>query len=100
MTTLQDVLTPEIREFLDREGILEYLPRAVVLVQECFPTTQGIRAEFVEDPDSDAEWVTLIATMSGTVEEFLERDDHFMDRWIAEMPLPAGHKIVVLPEIL
>ena len=100
MITLQEVLTPEIREFLMREGILEYLPRALDLVQECFPTTQGIRAEFVEDPDSDAEWVALIVTMTGTVEEILEQDEHFMNHWITEMPSPAGDKIVVSPDII
>ena len=100
MTTLQDVLTPEIREFLDRNGILGSLHTALTIVRECFPDATGIRADVVWDPESGDESVGLIVTVPGTVEEVLKQDDRFMDRWIAEMPWPASDRIVVLPEIV
>ncbi len=96
MTTLQDVLTPEIRRFCEDEKLEPHLKRALELIEEHFPDAQGLHAELVWNPEyPDDTWVSLMVTLSGSLSQIIERDDRFVDDWIARIPWPESDKIVV-----
>jgi hypothetical protein len=98
MTTLQDELTPDVRDFVERERLLDYLRIAETLIREHFPGSSPIRAELVEDPDSEGDaWISLTVQVAGSIPELLEQDDGFVDSWIREVPWPERDRIVLAP---
>jgi hypothetical protein len=97
VTTLPETLAPEVRAFVEREGLRDTLRLAVRLVQDHFPEVCRIDADLVEDPESDDAWIALTVQVTGPLDELLERDGAFVNQWIAEAPWPARDKIVVAP---
>ena len=93
MATVQAALTPEVAAFAEREGLHDTLQHALTLVQECFPGTQRVRVEHIVDPESGEQWLTLTATMPGSVERLIVQEDQFLDRWVAAIPWPKVFKV-------
>lgn len=97
MTTLQEALTPDVRAFCEREGLLDYLHLTEHSIADHYDAAGQVVAELVEDPDSGGAWVALTVPVRGTVPEVLDRDDAFLARWTTMVPWPQRGKIVVDP---
>ncbi|MBI2759866.1 MAG: hypothetical protein HYX51_00360 [Chloroflexi bacterium] len=96
MTTLAEVITPDIARFCAEEQIEPDMERVFALIEELFPDARGLRANLVWDPDIPGDvWVSLTVTLSGSIAEIIHRDDTFVSRWIEDIPWPARDKIVV-----
>lgn len=96
MTTLRQVISDEVRRFCEQEGLEGYLALAYDLVEKHFPNAQRIEAEYVEDPESDDAWISLVASVPGTAAEIIAQDDRLLDEWIATVPPSAVLKITLL----
>ena len=96
MATLQDALSPGVRAFAEREGLLDSLQLAVELVQEHFPEMSRLDAELVSDPETEERWVALTVRVPVPVEDLLARDEPFLARWVAGAPWPQRGRIALL----
>jgi len=86
-------IAPEVQGFCRRVGVEQYLPRALALIEESFPSASGVDLEVVNDPETREEWVALGVAVAGDTEETLDAYDAYTDRWVAEVPWPQRSKI-------
>lgn len=93
MTTVQPALTRAVAGFVEQEGLHDALQHALRLVQECFPGTRRVQVEHLADPESGEQWLSLVATVPGGPDDVLDREDRFLDRWVADIPWPQVFKV-------
>jgi hypothetical protein len=96
VTTLPETLAPEVRAFVEREGLRDTLRLAVRLVQDHFPEVCRIDADLVEDPDTEEQWLSLNAETPLHVEELLARDAGFLADWTEQAAWPERDKIAIM----
>lgn len=75
-----------IRAFCLRYGIESHLKTAVELAKKCFPSAVRFRIEPRQDPEEDAEWLVLRASVKGGVKEVLKAYDGYIDQWVRLAP--------------
>ncbi len=90
---LDDLLKPEVRDFCAQQGVLEYVPVAVDLIQKCFTSTQNISLHLEKDPESGEAWVVVCFTTHEEVDKVLEDHRHYTRKWVASAPWPERSKI-------
>jgi hypothetical protein len=93
MTTLQETFPAEVQRFTEQQGIESYLTLALSLIDEHFPDAQGVKADYVEDPDSSDAWIALTTTVADSVSDVMDRYDHLTGEWIARAPWPERDRI-------
>ncbi len=96
MTTLQEALDPEARAFCEREGLVGALDTAIRLINEFFPEARDLRVELEWDPENPRdEWLAVTYLLPRGVLDLHERDTDMMDRWIADVPIREGGKVIM-----
>lgn len=83
----------EILHFCSRQGILEYLPPAMELIEKSFPSIQGLHLEQEQDPETGEEWLTINFTLRGQPNEILDSYDKYTDEWVSLVPWPERDKV-------
>ena len=99
MTTLVDELTPEARQFCEREGLGHYLQLAESLVGECFPPGAWAGIELVTDPASGERWLNINVRVPGSVDTVLDAYNRYTERWAEVAPWPAVNQISLTCDI-
>jgi hypothetical protein len=89
----------DVLDFCSRESLLDYLPLALELVGECFPSARALRVQVEQDPETDDEWLTLNFTVHGETDDILDQHDEYTDRWISAVPWPESDKICLCYEV-
>jgi hypothetical protein len=74
-------------------AIVPLLPKALNLIEQCFPGTQRIRGTMASDPEVGDEWLELQLTLGGEVTELADAWDEFTRQWVAVVPSPDHHLI-------
>lgn len=98
MATLHETLEPEVRAFVEREGIGDALATALRLIGESFPETRDVCIELMYDPENPQdEWVSVTYRLTSPAPDLRDRDAYMLDRYIAEVPWPRRDKVVLLP---
>ena len=93
LRTVQDDVTNEARNFCSRQGVTQYLPIAIELIESCFPSMQECRMAPEQDPDTGEEWLSIDITVSGDVGDVLECDEKFIEQYVSSVPWPERDKI-------
>jgi hypothetical protein len=99
MTTLREALPAKARQFIEQHALQPYMALAFDLIDSHFPDAKGVKAEFMEDPESPDEWVTLVVRVAGELSDIMSREDRLTDAWTAAVPWPAADQIVILMDI-
>ena len=87
------LLPSDVTALSSELGILEWLYKALRLVEECFPKVDALRLETEGDPETDERWITVEMTISGRIDQFLEQYDRYVEQWVASTPWPERDKI-------
>src|SRR5690242_19514741 len=75
-----------VEEFCAREGLTEYVRRAVELVPQFFPTAGTVRCEVDYSRETDESWVTLRFEVRGDVEQTLDWYDRYTEALLEAVP--------------
>lgn len=89
-------LTKDISAFCTRLGIKKYLPIAVRIVAESFPTAGEVEIHPESDPESGEDWLVLQIAVSGTRTEIRRQYDRYVARKIEQIPWPQRDAIRLL----
>jgi len=90
----------DVLHFCRRERVLNYLPVALELIDQSFPSARALRVEVEHDPETGDEWLTLNFTVHGETDDILDQHDEYTDRWISAVPWPERDKICLCFDVV
>lgn len=99
-SVLQTHVPQDVLHFCFRQGILEYLPPAMDLIEKSFPSIQGLHLEQEQDPETGEEWLTINFTLRGQVNEILDSYDKYTDEWVSLVPWPEREKVRIAYNVI
>ncbi len=83
----------DVLRFCEQADVLEYLPVALQLVEQCFVSVRSLDVTLENDPDTGEEWASVNAQVAGDSEEILAGYDEYTDRWLSAVPFRDTDKI-------
>ena len=90
---LEASTSPEIRDFVRREGLAALTHKAVVLIGELFPKPCGIVWEVSRDPEESVQWLVLRVTSTAPRAELTAAYWQYIQRWVRETPADKRHLV-------
>ena len=90
---LDDLLTPEVRDFCAQQGILKYVPTAIDLAKQHFSSIQDIYLRLEDDPEAGEEWLMIDVTVHGEVDEVVKSHNDYIADWVSLVPWPERDKV-------
>jgi len=88
-------LSDAVKVFCERNGLKEYFQVATSLAKKHFSSLTSLNADMAQDPDSDDKWITLGATLTGTVDSVLAAYNNYSSEWVRSVPSPQRFMIAL-----
>jgi len=89
----------DVQKFAVEHGLLSYLELAYKKVKEFYTNPMGLRTEFVIDPESDEEWLSVRFTTEGSLETIRAAHDKYRNFWVRNVPVDKRLKITLMYDI-
>jgi hypothetical protein len=80
------VCPPDVREFCDHRGIVNYLHLALRLASQTFDLVGDPRLTLETDPETDEEAVVIDVSSPMSCEEAVERKLEYTRQWVGSIP--------------
>ncbi len=86
-------LSGNLLNFCYRHKLMEHVKTSIALIKKCFPSYENISAEFVEDMESDEQWILINVFVRDKIDRILDMYDKYTEEWIDKVPWPESSKI-------
>ena len=87
------IIPPEVTDFCNSEGIVDYLSSFIDIVRNHFPSLQGTpEVALIDDPEIDDRWIEVRIRLRGGIDEILDQYDNFVDKCISSIPWPQSDR--------
>lgn len=83
----------EVLPFCIKEGIQNYVPIAIELIERNFYAVDKIEMGIEEDPEMGEKWLLIDIATRGRVEDVIESYNRYTECWVSSVPWPERHRI-------
>ncbi len=99
-TAFSHEIPMQILSFCQEKDILRYLPVALSLIEENFPSVKQVSFEVEQDPEAGEEWLAIRIQLLGQTSEILDLYDKYTDSWVSGAPWPERSLIRLSYDII
>jgi hypothetical protein len=82
------------------EDARPFLQAAVELAFACFPNIRDVSLSRESDPETGEHWSELHLRIECSVDQAVESSAQFSDRWVAAVPWPDHHLILLSCDLI